>query len=455
MEHPKIEVGILFAPTVRFSLNGGNYREANGTGGEGLLLSPGVYAVSKGADGRAVLVREEDGASKEEVGKVSLPFVLEPVDADASSFDLLDVVIGIDFHWERKEVQRFTGALRIIDEGKHLTAVNVLPLEDYLLSVISSEMSSTSSVELLKAHAVTSRSWLIAQIEKSKEVKDADYTSVVETPDSFVRWWDREDHANFDVCADDHCQRYQGITRASTPFVREAIRETFGQVLVSGGKVCDARFSKCCGGIAERFENVWEPVHHPYLDRVVDRASEECGADLTDEVQARAWILGAPEAFCHTQDKQVLSQVLNDYDQETRDFYRWEVRYTQQEISDLARERLGIDFGTIEELVPVERGVSGRLIRLKVVGSKLTKTIGKELVIRKAFSKSTLYSSAFVADKETDSATGGTVFVLRGAGWGHGVGLCQIGAAMMSEQGYAYRRILSHYFPGAELVKKY
>ena len=468
MKHPKIEVGILFAPTIKFSLNGGEgkgFRQvsAGGRAEDDREIYTGTYAVSKSAsDGKARL-EKLDGPDKGTTREIGLPFVLEPV-AEGASFDLLDVVIGIDFHWERKEVQRFTGALRIIDEGKHLTAVNVLPLEDYLLSVISSEMSSTSSIELLKAHAVTSRSWLIAQLEKSKEVKDADYTSVVETPDSFVRWWDREDHARFDVCADDHCQRYQGITRASTPFVREAIRETFGQVLVVGpgqggdveeGKVCDARFSKCCGGVAERFENVWEPVRHPYLDRVVDRASERCDADLTDEGQARAWILGSPEAFCNTRDKKVLSQVLNDYDQETQDFYRWEVRYTQDELSKLARERLGIDFGLIEELIPVERGTSGRLIRLKVVGSKLTKVIGKELVIRKAFSKSTLYSSAFVADKETDPATGEVVFVLRGAGWGHGVGLCQIGAAMMSEQGYDYRRILSHYFPGAELVKKY
>lgn len=441
MQHPSIKVGILSSPAIRFQLNGG-FRV---NGGNDILT--GLYTIER-KEGKALL--KNDSIQRE----VGLPFLLEPVKVK-NSFDLPDVVIGIEFHWERKESQRFTGDLQIIAEGEGLTAVNVLPLEDYLLSVISSEMSSTSSPELLKAHAVISRSWLLAQKEKAAGIKDAGYTSVIETADTFIRWWDREDHEYFDVCADDHCQRYQGITRASTSFVRDAIRETFGEVLTYGGKTCDARFSKCCGGIAEKFENTWEPVVHPYLTRVVDSASEKNDIDLTREDQAKQWITTSPpESFCNTTDKEILSQVLNDYDQETHDFYRWQVSYTQDELSALAKERIKIDFGRIEELIPVERGVSGRLMRLKVVGSKRTVTIGKELVIRKAFSKSHLYSSGFVVDKKKNEH-GETVFVFRGAGWGHGVGLCQIGAAVMGAKGYGYKEILSHYFPGADLVKQY
>ena len=281
------------------------------------------------------------------------------------------------------------------------------------------------------------------------------YNSFEETKLERIRWYDREDHEHYDVCADDHCQRYQGITRASTPQVEQAIRDTFGEALTYQQKICDARFSKCCGGMMELFENVWEPENHPYLQKRLDTDHHPDGldVDLTNEKHATDWILGAPEAFCNTHDPRILAQVLNDYDQETNDFYRWEVRYTQQEVSELIRRRIGLDVGLVQDFIPVERGVSGRLIRLKIVGSKKAMTIGKELEIRKALSETHLYSSAIVFEKQTQD--GEVVFVLKGAGWGHGVGLCQIGAAVMGEKGYDYQHILAHYFPGATLEKQY
>lgn len=433
----KLSVGIMFSPTISFCLKGAFECAGERFEGQGTV---------KLTEGGAVLTT----AAGER--KVSLPLEFTPVDYESAEFELQDVVIGINFHWERKENQSFRGALRFIEEDEKLTAINVLDIEDYLLSVISSEMSATSSLQLLKAHAVISRSWLIAQIEKSAELEQAkaDYKTETRTDDEYVRWFDREDHVNFDVCADDHCQRYQGINRASTEVVRQAIAETRGEVVAYNGKTCDARFSKCCGGVAERFENVWEPVVHPYLTKVYDAAVEDPSWDLTVEEQARKWITTSPEAFCNTTDAKVLSEVLNTYDQETQNFYRWTEEFTQEGLSDLIRERLGIDFGTVTDLIPVERGVSGRLIKLKVVGTKRTMTIGKELIIRKAFSRSHLYSSAFVVDRREDGG-----FILRGAGWGHGVGLCQIGAAVMGAKGYSYREILEHYFRGAKIEKKY
>lgn len=427
----------MYSPSISFRLKG-----AFLCGGERI---EGAGTVS--LDGGTVTLSTEAGRRE-----VSLPLELVPEDYATAEFELQDVVIGIDFHWERKENQSFRGSLRIIGENGKLTAVDVLDIEDYLLSVISSEMSATSSLELLKAHAVISRSWLIAQKEKSQvlEQTEGGYCSCTRTDEEYIRWFDREDHVNFDVCADDHCQRYQGINRASTEVVRKAIEQTRGEVLVYDGKTCDARFSKCCGGVAERFENVWEPVAHPYLTKVYDAPVEDASWDLTREEDARRWICSSPEAFCNTTDRKVLSEVLNSYDQETHDFYRWTEEFSQQQISDLIRERLGIDFGTITDLIPVERGVSGRLIRLKVVGTARTMIIGKELIIRKAFSHSHLYSSAFVVDRREDGG-----FILRGAGWGHGVGLCQIGAAVMGAKGYTYRQILEHYFVGAKIEKKY
>lgn len=376
---------------------------------------------------------------------------LLPVDQRASSIVLHDVTIGVGFHWQRREDQIFRGSLSIIVRNNALTAVNVVSVEDYLISVISSEMKATSSEELLKAHAVTSRSWLLAQMSKSLSLhaEGKSFNSFTSSGNEIIKWYDREDHADFDVCADDHCQRYQGITRASSPVVTKAVNETYGEVLMYDGAICDARYYKCCGGITEVFENTWEPVNHPYLQAITDNTEPPQGlpADLTDEKNAREWILGNPEAFCNTTDLKVLSQVLNDYDQETNDFFRWKVVYSQEELSNLVRERTGIDFGIINALVPLRRGPSGRISRLRIEGSRKSMTIGKELEIRKSLSVSHLYSSCFVADREDD---GNEVrFVLHGAGWGHGVGLCQIGAAMMGERGYSYRDILMHYFRDA------
>lgn len=438
-----LSVGILFAPCIHFILEG-NFREK---------YSGQPYSGE-------VIVSQEDGKTFIETAghkqETSLPLHFVSDGPAPGTFELTDVTIGINFHWERKENQRFKGELKIIQEDAHLTAINILDIEEYLQSVISSEMSATSSAELLKAHAVISRSWLLAQQEKNQSLQQQKqaYQPFIQNQEEYIRWFDREDHLHFDVCADDHCQRYQGINKATTPSVYEAVQQTAGEVLCYNRKICDARFSKCCGGIAERFENVWEPVNHPYLKEIYDASGNHVLPDLTQETQVTAWINSTPEAFCNTTDKAVLSQVLNDYDQETRDFFRWEVYYTQEEISQLIQDRLALDFGKILDLIPVERGVSGRLIKLKVVGSHRTLTIGKELIIRKAFSHSHLYSSAFIVEKEEEN---GKIkgFRLKGAGWGHGVGLCQIGAAVMGAQGYSYRDILFHYFPGASIEKKY
>lgn len=387
-----------------------------------------------------------------------------PQQDTSSFFELQDVTIGINFHWERKEVQRFKGELKIIVEDDRLTAINIIPIEDYLTSVISSEMSATASLELLKAHAVISRSWLLNKLKvangKLKVIMHPDNTANFELstlPSQLIKWYDHEAHKNFDVCADDHCQRYQGITRTSTPQAIEAVFATRGEVLMYEGEICDARFSKCCGGAFEEFQNCWENVKHPYLIGQRDSKTEMRLPDLTKEAEADKWIRTSPTAFCNTHNKQVLSQVLNNYDQETTDFYRWRVCYSQQELSELIHKRSGIEFGKIIDLIPVERGTSGRLVRLKIVGTLRTLIIGKELEIRRTLSSSHLYSSAFVVDKEykEDEKEIPSRFILTGSGWGHGVGLCQIGAAVMGEQGYKYKEILSHYYPGSAIEQQY
>lgn len=442
---PNIEVGVLFAPEFSFSLEGAYKLKSTGEEFEGkgeALLKDGAITIM--INGEAI--------------SSDLPLEFEPVNYEEASFELKDVVIGINFHWERKEDQRFKGTLRIIREEGHLTAVNRLPMEDYLISVISSEMSATSSPQLLRAHAVISRSWLMAQKEKEQMLKETgNYETVIEKEGEKIKWYDREDHTNFDVCADDHCQRYQGITRASTKEVEAAIADTFGEVLIYDNEICDARFSKSCGGIAEVFENVWEPVNHPYLTKVIDNdfAPEGFRLDLKQEDAAREWITGNPPAFCNTQDKEVLSQVLNDYDQETADFYRWRVTLSQEDVKRLLEKKIDLDLGDVMDMIPVERGESGRLIRLEIVGTKGELTIGKELEIRKALSESHLYSSAFVVEKEAGERGIPKSFTLIGAGWGHGVGLCQIGAAVMGAKGYSYQEILTHYFRGATLEKRY
>ena len=387
-----------------------------------------------------------------------------PQQDTSSFFELQDVTIGINFHWERKEVQRFKGELKIIVEDDRLTAINIIPIEDYLTSVISSEMSATASLELLKAHAVISRSWLLNKLKvangKLKVIMHPDNTANFELstlPSQLIKWYDHEAHKNFDVCADDHCQRYQGITRTSTPQAIEAVFATRGEVLMYEEEICDARFSKCCGGAFEEFQNCWENVKHPYLIGQRDSKTETRLPDLTKEAEADKWIRTSPAAFCNTHNKQVLSQVLNNYDQETTDFYRWRVCYSQRELSELIHKRSGIEFGKIIDLIPVERGTSGRLVRLKIVGTLRTLIIGKELEIRRTLSSSHLYSSAFVVDKEykEDEKEIPSRFILTGSGWGHGVGLCQIGAAVMGEQGYKYKEILSHYYPGSAIEQQY
>lgn len=383
-----------------------------------------------------------------------------------SPFELKDVMIGVEFHWQRLENQRFAGALRLIVENGKVTAVNVLPVEQYLRSVISSEMSATSSLELLKAHAVISRSWLLAQIDHSASHRGDTaiqrYSDTATKPvsdnaqEEIIKWWDHEDHTRFDVCADDHCQRYQGITRQTTDAVNQAIEATLGEILTYDDEICDARFSKCCGGVMERFEHCWDDTPHPYLQALADHEDEHHFPNLTQEVAAEEWMLGKPAAHCNTNDAAILRQVLNNYDQETADFYRWRVEYTQDELADIIRDRTGIDFGRIVDLVPVERGTSGRLSKLTIQGTKREVTIGKELMIRRSLSRSHLYSSAFVVERADIDAEGVPGrFILHGAGWGHGVGLCQIGAAVMAAKGYPYDAILSHYFPNSDLTQLY
>ena len=444
MNIPVIKVGIMAEKEVFFTLQGD------------FLIDQLSVVIA----GQCVAGNLESGIYLESGGEgwhCSDRMTLIPLHPEIANFRLYDVLIGINFHWERKEDQIFKGSLSFVTEGNKIHAINVVSIEDYLLSVISSEMSATSSVEFLKAHAVISRSWLLAQVQKNKSLGNVDqkYQTTFQTGDELVRWYDREDHLYFDVCADDHCQRYQGITRESTHLIEEAVQETCGEVLTYNGLICDARFSKCCGGVTELFENVWEPVNHPYLQKIVDNHSQPKNSipDLTIELNAVNWIRDKPVVFCNSSDQKVLKQVLNDYDQETNDFFRWEVVYSQKELSELVKTRTGIEFGDIVDLIPVERGVSGRIIKLKIVGSLRTMIIGKELEIRKTLSKTHLYSSAFIVriQEEKDNVK----FILQGAGWGHGVGLCQIGAAVMGDKGYSYSEILSHYFPAAELNRMY
>jgi stage II sporulation protein D len=443
MKQPKLKIGIMAEREINFCFKDEYFLKTN------RVKYIGNQSVR--------IVKGEIILNGLHTGKKELLF--NPIDENTASFQLSNVTIGLLFHWERKENQLFKGALQFLCDGNKLVAINILPLEEYLISVISSEMSATSSLELLKAHAVISRSWLIAQVVKGKELRQAGekYQTIWDNDAEYIRWYDREDHNLFDVCADDHCQRYQGITRQTSILVEKAVNETAGLVLLSNDQVCDARYSKSCGGMTETFEKVWEPVVHPYLQKMYDGSNGDFdpSLDLTIEAVAEKWIRSSPEAFCNTTDHKVLSQVLNDYDQETVDFYRWKVTYTQQEISGLIARKTGQDFGDIIELNPIERGNSGRIIRLEIVGTKKRRTIGKELEIRKVLSKTHLYSSAFVVDRYDIAKEIPGKFVLSGAGWGHGVGLCQIGAAMMGEKGYSFEEILMHYFVGAELKKAY
>ena len=438
-KEPEVKVGIVSGQKIHFSLN-----------------KPYL------AKGETVIGEQEVEFSEGGVlwnGNQYSSLTFHPQSADAS-FSLSDVTIGVNFHWERKETQTFLGTLRFVVESDKICAINELPVEKYLESVISSEMSATSSLELLKAHAVISRSWLLAQMKKRRDVAESgnNFFSFTKKEDMLIRWYDREDHTIFDVCADDHCQRYQGITKETSPHVAEAIRQTKGQVLLDGDEICDARFSKCCGGVTEEFQYCWEDTPKNYLTAVRDIALgiESTLPNLTNEEEAEKWIRFNPPAFCNTQDKRILSQVLNDYDQETVDFYRWKVTLTQEKLQQLIADRLKMDLGSILDMKSVERGTSGRISKLQIIGTEKTFTIGKELEIRRALSDSHLLSSAFVVDKQDEDEQGVPQrFELIGAGWGHGVGLCQIGAAVMGEEGYLYDAILLHYYQGAEIKKLY
>lgn len=438
-KEPEVKVGIVSGQKIHFSLN-----------------KPYL------AKGETVIGEQEVEFSEGGVlwnGNQYSSLTFHPKSADAS-FSLSDVTIGVNFHWERKETQTFLGTLRFVVESDKICAINELPVEKYLESVISSEMSATSSLELLKAHAVISRSWLLAQMKKRRDVAESgnNFFSFTKKEDMLIRWYDREDHTIFDVCADDHCQRYQGITKETSPHVAEAIRQTKGQVLLDGDEICDARFSKCCGGVTEEFQYCWEDTPKNYLTAVRDIALgiESTLPNLTNEEEAEKWIRFNPPAFCNTQDKRILSQVLNDYDQETVDFYRWKVTLTQEKLQQLIADRLKMDLGSILDMKSVERGTSGRISKLQIIGTEKTFTIGKELEIRRTLSDSHLLSSAFIVDKyDIDEQGVPQRFELIGAGWGHGVGLCQIGAAVMGEEGYLYDAILLHYYQGAEIKKLY
>ena len=445
-KQPNVNVGIVSGQKIHFSLN-----------------KP-YLAKGEMVTGEQEVAFSEGGILWNGNQYSSLTF--HPQSADAS-FSLSDVTIGVNFHWERKETQTFLGTLHFVVESDKICAINELPVERYLESVISSEMSATSSLELLKAHAVISRSWLLAQMKKRREVAESgnNFFSFVKKDDRLIRWYDREDHTIFDVCADDHCQRYQGITKETSPHVAEAIRQTKGQILMDGDDICDARFSKCCGGVTEEFQYCWEDTPKNYLSSVRDiiQGVKSVGSaapaplpSLQDEAAADAWIRSNPPAFCNTTDKKILSQVLNDYDQETADFYRWKVTLTQEKLKQLLDEKLKMNFGDILDLQAEERGKSGRISKLRIVGTEKTFVIGKELEIRRALSDTHLYSSAFVVDRcDIDEKGVPQHFDIIGAGWGHGVGLCQIGAAVMGEEGFDYDAILLHYYQGAEIKKVY
>lgn len=442
---PTISVGIVTRREIRFTLIG-------------------TFRIQHAADplaGKCIARSCEEGVRIVKDGLqicAASEILLMPEDDDCS-FILHNVTIGIQFHWQRNEDQQFSGTLKLVRAGENVTAINVVDVESYLTSVISSEMSPEGSTSFLKAHAIVSRSWLLAQLEKSRRAKAGMPTPISwhETGEERIRWYDREDHEQCDVCADDHCQRYHGITKAYTPAVKHAVSATRGMVLTYEGELCDARFSKCCGGVTERFENVWEPVPHSYLVPVVDAPDDPGGfaGTLEDHTRAEAWIRSRPAVFCNTNDQELIAHVLPAFDRETKDFFRWRVEYSQDELSQLVNQKSGIDFGAILDLIPRRRGTSGRIVELTIVGTRRRFTIGKELEIRRTLSPSHLYSSAFFVEKGDVKSGVPSHFALHGAGWGHGVGLCQIGAAVMGERGYDHERIVSHYFPNTQLTTLY
>jgi stage II sporulation protein D len=446
-QEPLLRVGLMSGdralPTVKLTL-GGRYKAQDGE-----LLESGEYTAS--ADGGLVRLA---GASL----IIAPRLTLTPVDFYASRATIHGITIGVDFHWERSESQTFQGSVVLSLQSDGLLVINELPLEAYLVSVISSEMSASAPRELLRAHAIVSRSWLLAQMRnRYKPVGDMsrdEGAAADRSPETeMIRWWDRENHPDFDVCADDHCQRYQGISKAFSKEAFEAVRDTRGRVLMWGDEICDARYSKSCGGMTEEFRAAWADRDVPYLQAVYDGEVDVAGypMPLSGESNAEAWIKCRPAALCNTESVELLARILPGFDQETRDFFRWEVQYSNEELSQMILDRTGLDLGRVISLEALERGKSARIIRLKIVGERQTIVIGKELQIRRALSRSHLYSSAFVVEVEPQKPSKYPERLkLIGAGWGHGVGLCQIGAAVMAQRGYTHEEILSHYFGGTE-----
>jgi stage II sporulation protein D len=443
---PTISVGIVNSSLINFEL----YGEFKAPGHQNTFSGRFNAEVNNGS----IIIRHNN--EKFDFGTEA---DFEPMDPGEESFLLRDVVIGVQFHWERKEKQRFKGILRLLLTEDTIQVINIIPIEGYLTSVISSEMSTKCSLQFLKAHAIVSRSWLFAQIHKSEAVKETQLKSSnsSDTDEEHIKWYDRKDHKLFDVCADDHCQRYQGITKIFSDVALKAVYKTSGIVLTSEDKICDARYYKACGGITEEFQNVWEPVEHSYLKSVIDYKfePENYNIDNNNEQAALKWIKGNPPAFCNSSEKKILSQILPEYDRETTDFFRWKTEYTQEELKAILFKKSGIDFGDIIDLQPLQRGKSFRLIKLKITGTNKTLVVGKELEIRNFLSSSHLYSAAIVIEKQNIINSIPQKFIIYGAGWGHGVGLCQIGAAVMAERGYKFDEILSHYFSGAKLKKIY
>lgn len=440
-KEPLIQVGLMTGVrSVRFSL-AGRFESSSGD-----VFEAGDYA-AEAAD-KAIMLQ---GASKPE-GSI----VLSPGDFERARFTVHDITIGINFHWERKESQSFQGGLKLLLAGGLITVINQLPVESYIVSVISSEMSASCPGEALRAHAVISRGWLLAQLENAKRAQGVEIERAGKAEgDEVIRWYGRQNHGDFDVCADDHCQRYQGISKAFSEAAFEAVTDTRGKVLTWRDEICDTRYSKTCGGMTERYSAAWEDKDVPYLRAVYDCEGEPDGFSLplSDEANAERWIATEPRAYCNAVSGELIERILPGFDQETQDFYRWQVTYTQQELQELLETRAGLGLGRIKDLEAAERGESGRIIKLKITGERRSVVIGKELEIRRALSRSHLYSSAFVVRKGEGEYP--SEFRLTGAGWGHGVGLCQIGAAVMADLGRSHGEILEHYFTGAKLTKIY
>ena len=447
---PKITVGMMDRQTGVFGRLNGNFR------GDGFGPISGRFS-AKAEAGMIVLT---DETQREIARSPSIRIKAQEGSTlrlrqgtkahSGPAFTLYHVTIGKQFHWERTEDQTFQGDLILfLREDGTITVINKIPLEDYLKSVISSEMNAGAPMEFLKAHAILSRSWLLAALDRMKKTKETSLPAgkTIENEGEVIRWYDREDHDLFDVCADDHCQRYQGITKILSKQAEEAVRKTHGRVITYQDEICDARYSKACGGITEEFDTAWGNKRIPYLRSISDASVPHCAVETEEE--GLRWILSNPEAYCHTKDEPLLEKILPDFDRETKGFFRWRVEYSREELEETLQEKSGVDFGTLKEIVPLRRGPSGRISRLKIIGSKRSMVVGKELEIRRWLSRSHLYSSAFVVEIEGDQ------FIFHGAGWGHGVGLCQIGAAVMATRGFSAEEILKHYFQGGEIQKIY